>query len=459
MSKKKVNQKPAPPVSSAGGQTPDAGRRNFMLLGVGALAVGGVGAAAAYNAGWFGSEPARSFNSSAPRPVGRNLAPVTLPADYPNALRAVNEMIEHYARDLANASSLIHAVRAFGKGFKLADGTNAVDHLCARYAADKEVNGKRYVYFSRDAEVHENSFLKTFLEAGVPLDQPVVAGARRYTLRDVADGAKALFRCDPADLFKFDDRKFRYDPVAAMAMGKGELVHEHLPWGLIAFTILMPPPQASWSNAYGETINLPVVIDRALAEYESTCALGQAALAQGAASPTAFREAIKNYSCFGMHSVYSFTACWRRGYTNNHLPERLKQTLDLVTWRLKGDAEASDREYDEAEQKALAQKQSSPPLALEAFKLRARVKLLGHAFESLNYAKLHKLVAFTPAQEQRIAAGEQALYDGIVKLRALDWAQLRKVLSDKFISDIVIALGHAARGMKLLTPDNPDALA
>ncbi len=438
---------------------PEPGRRNFMLLGVGALAAAGVGAAAAYNAGWFDEPKPQSFASTAPRSAGKNLPPVTLPADQANALRAINEMVEHYARDLGNASALIHAVRAFGRGFKLADGTSAVEHLCTRYAADKEVNGKRYVYFKRDAEVHENSFLKTFLEAGVSLEQPVTAGANRYTLRDVAESARQLFRCDANDLFKFDDRQFRYDPVSTLAHGRGELVHEHLPWGLIAFSILMPPTQATWTNAYGEKIDLAAVLDRGLAEYESNCALGQAVLMRGETAPVNFREKIKEYSCFGLHSVYGFLSCWQHGYTGNDVPQRLKQALDLATYRLKGDAAASDREYDEAESKAAAQGQGSPAGALEAFKLRARIKLLGHAFEAINYAKLHKLVTFTPAQEQRIQAGEQALYDSIVKLRALDWAVLRRTLSDKFISDIVIALGHATRAMKLLTPENPDTVA
>src|SRR5262249_60615909 len=85
-------------------------------------------------------------------------------ADYQTALSAANEMLERQARALGNASVLIHAVRGFGKNFTLADGSKAVDNLCSRYAADKDVNGKRHVYFQRSAEVHENSFLKTFLE-------------------------------------------------------------------------------------------------------------------------------------------------------------------------------------------------------------------------------------------------------------------------------------------------------
>ena len=96
---------------------------------------------------------------------------------------------------------------------------------------------------------------------------------------------------------------------------------------------------------------------------------------------------------------------------------------------------------------------------VEAFRVRAQVKLLGHAFESINYARLHNLVKFTPSQDRRIQAGEQVFYDNIVKLRALDWDLPRRMLGEKFASDIVIALGHAARALKLMTPQNPDIIA
>jgi hypothetical protein len=372
-------------------------------------------------------------------------------------------MLEKHSRKLANASALIHAVRGFGKGFTLADGSKAVDHLCSRYAADKEVNGKRYVYFQGSAEVHENSFLKTLLEAGVSLDQPVVAGGNRYTLRDVAESGKALFRCDPKALFKYDDHRFRYDPTfnppRQTATGqpadmRGELVHEHLPWGLIAFSILTPPDQAVWTNAYGETIDLPVVIDHSLAEYESSCALGLETLMRGERASKNFRDEIKKYSCFGMHSAYGFLACLKHGYRSDNLPERVKQMMDLLTYRLKGDAEAINDEYASA-----AEGQNAPQQLVEAFKLRAQIKLLGHAFEAINYAKLHHLAAFTPAQERRIQTGEQAFYASLVRMRAMDWVMMQKALGEKFVSDIVIALGHAARAMKLLTPQNPDTIA
>ncbi|MEP7337489.1 MAG: hypothetical protein ABI977_07070 [Acidobacteriota bacterium] len=436
MSKQKDNRKPGGKAQKNVQAPVDAGRRKFILIGAGALAAAGVGAAG-YKFGWFDGG-----------------------ASYETAMQAANEMLEQRAREIGNASVLIHAVRGFGKNFRLADGSNAVEHLCSRYAADREVNGKRYVYFKRDAEVHENSFLKTFLEAGVSPDQPVTVGATRYTLRDVVESGKALFRCDPQDLFKYDAEEFRYDPIYKEAQvpgqpapgGHGELVHEHLPWGLIAFSNLMKPEEATWTNAYGETINLPTVIDRSLAEYETTCALGERDLKADQTAPRAFRDAIKKYSCFGLHSAYSYLACVRQGYRNNGLSDRIVRMLDLVTYRLKGDAEAINAEY-------AAAGAGAPTDQVEAFRIRALVKLYGHAFESINFAKLHKLVNFTAEQQQRIHDGEQAFYDSLVKMRALDWAKLKTGLGEKFNSDMVISVGHAARALKLLTPQNPDTLA
>lgn len=438
MSKQKQNQKPGGRAKKAAPASPNTGRRKFIVLGTGAAIVA-VGGGVGYKMGWFGGGG----------------------ASHASALDAANAMLEQHAREIANPSCLVHAVRGFGKGFKLADGSNAVEHLCSRYAADREVNGKRYVYFKRDAEVHENSFLKTFLEAGVSLDQPVMVGETRYTLRDVADSGKALFRCNPQDLFKYDAVEFRYDPVyrEPQAPGQppattshGELVHEHLPWGLIAFTLLMKPEQASWTNAYGEAISLPVVIDGSLAEYETTCALGERDLEAEKIAPKPFRDAIKKYSCFGMHSVYAFLSCVNHGYRNNGLPERITRMMDLVTYRLKGDAQAIDADY-------AAESQGVPPELVEAFRVRALIKLYGHAFEAINYAKLHKLVNFTAEQQQRIGDGEQALYNNLVKMRGMDWGMLKNKLGEKFTSDIVIAIGHATRALKLLTPQNPDTLA
>jgi hypothetical protein len=444
--------------------TTNAGRRKFLALGLGSAGLLAGAAITGYKVGWFGSTPATTATTTAPganpatNPVTvKPLPPVALPANYQNALRAADEIIRHYARELNNPSALIHAVRAFGKNFTLNDGSKAVDFLCSRYAAEREVNGKRYVLFPREHEVHDNSFLKTLLESGVSLDQPITAGAGKYTLRDLGESARALFRCDPKNLT-------RYDPT---------LVHQHLPWGLIAFSILVPPSQPTWTNAYGETINLPETISSSLAVFESTCAGVGETVARGEGETLEFRQAIAKFSCAGMHTVYSYFSLLKHGYGNDNLRERLNRLLDTTLYRLKGDAQANDREAEAArnmgsewlsrlvvqqEGGRIATKGAPPPNTVEFMRLRTQIRMLGHAMEAINYARLHKLFTLTPDQQTRLRAGEQLLYDYLVKLRATDLAPFINWYP-KFVSDAVIAIAHASRAMKLLTPDNPDTMA
>jgi hypothetical protein len=448
MSKGKVHRK-----GKRQEQPSNPSRRKFIFIGLGAAAAG---ITAGYQFGLFDSSPSAQVTPSATTTAtgsaaaATGLRPATLAADQANALRAANEMIEYYARDLNNPSALIHAVRGFGREFTLSDGAKAVDHLCARFAAEKEISGRRIVYFPREVEVHDDSFLKTFLEAGVSQDQPILVGSRKYTLRDLGESAKARFRCDPQNLT-------HYDPT---------LVHEHLPWQLIAFSILLSPAEPTWTNAYGEVIRLPEVIDRSLAVYEQSCSLTHEALEHGEEEPVAFREEIKKYSCFGLHTVYGFFSCLNHGYRRDGLPERTKKVFDLVIKRLSGDPKAIDREYAAASQQNLPPSQltamraagMAPAQVTEAFRLRAQIKFFGHAFEAINYALLHRLFALSAEQKRHLAAGERGLYENIVKLRAMDLEALKR-WNRQFVSDTVVTLGHAARALKLLTPDNPDALA
>ncbi len=431
-------KKKAGPVKKGTQRAVDGGRRNLVYLGLSALAAGAT-TFAGYKAGWFTSSP-----PGTPPTSGLTMLPPVTLTDGSKALAAADEMIGHYARGLDNASALIHAVRGLGKGFKRANGTLAVDFLCRSFAAEKEVNGKRYVYFRRDAEVHDNSFLKTFLEANVSLDQPVLVGSNRYTLRDVADSAKSLFRFDPQNMTRFEPT----------------LIHDHLPWTLVAFSILTPPAHPEWTNAYGEKINLTQVIDRSLAEFEKTSALAEQSLVRGEAEPIEFRETIKKYSCFGLHTVYGFLSCLKYRYRENDLTTRLTRLMDNVSYRLKGDTAALESEYQ-------AEGKGAPPIVVNSLYLRALIKLYGHAFESINYVKLHSLLAFSSGEDRRFADGGVQLERAILNIRSLDWSLLRRNVDqmlgpgrgDTFISDIIIGLGHASRGMKLLSPQNPDVAA
>ena len=82
-------------------------RRGFLKLGLGgagALALAGI---AGYKAGWFDpsspSTPSSLSGNAVPGPaVIKALPPISLPADRPNALRASDEIVRHYARELNN---------------------------------------------------------------------------------------------------------------------------------------------------------------------------------------------------------------------------------------------------------------------------------------------------------------------------------------------------------------------
>lgn len=450
MSKKKAAHqgKPAVPPrrQTPDRQTPDRGRRKFVIAGAGALAAGAVGVVG-YNAGWFGAgAPPVGPTSVNAADVG--LKPVSLAADLPNAIRACDEITQHYARLLDSPYALIHCVRAFGKNFTRADGSKAVDYLCANFAAVKEVNGNRYVHFQREAEFHENSFLKTFLEAGVSLEQPVTVGGNKYILGDVAESARALFRFDVNDFNRYEK----------------SYSTEHLPWTLIAFSLITRPDKPTWTNAWGETVNLYEVADKTAGDFEHRCETMHQAEARDEFIDDAARKAFGDYfPCLGGHTLYSYVSLVKRGHKVPRLKERVAEMLDLAAYRMRKEPEFIDREYAAAAQapfppemtRDMARFGATQALFTEMARLRQQIKLIGHLLESVNYVRLHNLYTFTPAQTRNIQAGEQKLYESLVRLRAMDLGPLYRWRS-KQVSDAVISLAHAGRAMKLLTPGNPD---
>ncbi len=446
----------------------DYGRRRFLLTGAGGLAtlaLASVGCDTSSSGAKVSSTPA-----STPTPVPRiavslpPLKPVTMAANRVNALRAAHEITEHYTHTLQNPSATIHAVRAFGREFKMPDGSLAVDWLCHNFAAEKTINGQKYVYFPRPVEVHHDSFLKTFLEAGVSPDQTIKTGGNTYTLKTLGDHAKLIFRCNPNNFSLFDAYYSEMAPMPT-ALPPSTFYHEHLPWCLIALSTLTPPANPVWMNAWGEKINLEDVIDRGVANYEADCKGVLEAIEAHQDEPEAFRAVMRKHSCFGLHAVYGFFSSLKNGYRINNLEARLTQLFDLTIHRLQGDSAALDREFQKAAQQPLPPAELAKLQAMgltypqlgDAFLVRAQVKLFGHAFEAINFAILHKLFSITPEQKKLLQEGEKRFYEYLVKLRAMDLEPLLNFeRNGKFVSDIVIALGHAARALKLLTPENPD---
>lgn len=427
---------------------PDEGRRKLLLAGLGGAGTLAIAGIAGYKAGWFGS----SSPNQAPVATSSEYAalpPATISPTTENAIKSADEYIVHYARELRDTASVSHAIISQGKKFALKDGTVGVDFLCSRFASEMEVNGKKYVYFPADQEAHTNSFLMAFLDCNVSLDQPIKAGNGSYTLRDLKDSARALFRCDPGNLQ-------RYDP---------ELLHRHLPWAMMALPTLVKPKESVWTNAYGEKIVLDDVIDSGLKAFERDCSGVTAAIGRGEPEPLPFRQEMSRYACFGFHMTYAALMCVRNGYTANNLRKRAFDLLDNAIYRMEGDPAALDKETAMASQYGQDyinniggknRTNGKPPAqVIELMRIRYRILAVGHALEAVNYAKLHALYSFSPEQADRIAKGEKTLHADLAKLAAMDMAPFLRWYP-KFVSDTVIAISHASRAMKLLTPANPD---
>jgi hypothetical protein len=430
----------------------DAGRRRIILAGAGGLGAVAVAALAGYKAGWFGGGSQTSVKPTATAtPIP--LPPVKLSADRANAIRATTEIVSHYTREIQNASSGIHALRGLGRTFTMKDGTRITDFLCTRFATEKVVNGQRYVYFPREHEVHDNSFLKTFLEAGVGPDQIISVAGNRYTLNDLVSSSKALFRFDPADIRRFDP----------------EFPEDHLPWGLIAFSRVAPPDNPTWVNAYGEKIDMNQVVDLGLADFESVCARIGAPGSTPTGLPLNFREVITKYSCYGMHAFYGFFSAYRNGYRVNDYEKRTRRLVEHLILRLERDLISLEEEMAAAKQfgqeyiarmgaAADSRRRGSsppPPELIEVMGLKNFIVTFGHALESLNFVRLHQLFPLSPGQIREIERQESRLFEGLVKLRSFNLDAFLK-WDPKFVNDLVIAEGHALRAIKLLGPDNPD---
>ncbi|MFM8393181.1 MAG: hypothetical protein ACKOB4_04585, partial [Acidobacteriota bacterium] len=308
----------------------------------------------------------------------------------------------------------------------------------------------------REHEVHDNSFVKTFLEAGVSPDQSIAVGGNRYTLNDLGNSAKALFRFDPGDIRRFDP----------------EFPEDHLPWCLIAFSKLAPPANPTWVNAYGEKIDMNEVVDLGLADFESVCAKIGTPGSGPSGLPLQFREVITKYSCYGMHAFYGFFATYRNGYRVNNYEKRTRQLVDHLITRLERDLVSLEEETAAARthgQQYIARmgvgadgrrRAAGPPPAelIDVMGLKNFIVTCGHALEALNFVRLHKLFPLTPGQIREIERQEAKLFEGLVGLRSFNLDAFMR-WDPKFVSDLVIAEGHALRAIKLLGPENPDLAA
>jgi hypothetical protein len=322
-------------------------------------------------------------------------------------------IIQRYAVSLDDPWTVAHGLRGMGRDFTVTGGRRAVDYLLGDVLVTLPANGNGVLGFAIDVEAHPNMFLKTLLEAGVPLDHAFTHEGTPRTLRDVVEGARALFR--PA------------------LVGS---VPNALPWSIIALTRTTSPLRHQWTNAWGEPVALDAVVERALRLFEQ--ASQPLAEAMRAGRPVTAKAPVHSFTCGGTHMLYALLTAVHAGYAGKDRRERVKQQVDLMLWRLSADLDFIERFYGARPGNAGA----------SWYALDAKLKLLGHGEECLAFAALHDVVGFTPSQRERRQAAVATLRRMLGDLEARDLGEAKAVdreLYRQMIGDTC----HARHGLTL----------
>ena len=322
-------------------------------------------------------------------------------------------IVRRYATPLDDPWMVAHGVRAIGRGFTLGKGQRAVDYLLETVLAEVPANGKTVLGFPIDVEGHPNMFLKTMLEAGVPLDYAFTHKGRRRTLAEVVDGARALLR-----------------PTLVASSPNA------VPWTLIALTRTTPFGRRTWTNAWGESVDLDALAENALRLLEQASLPVAEAMRSG--RPETGQAPVHSFTCGGGHMIYALLAALQAGYTGKDRPRRMQQQVDLLIWRLSADLDLIERFY----------RARGNSVTDFWFEFDAKLKLLGHAEECLAFAELHKVAKLTSAQRTQRQAATATLRRLLVDLDARNLGEAQ-ALDRELYRQLVGDTCHARHGLTL----------
>jgi hypothetical protein len=322
-------------------------------------------------------------------------------------------IVEHYATLPDDPWIVSHGLRAMGRDFTLKGGRRAVDYLLENVLVSASVNGRTLVGFPIKVEGHPNMFLKTMLEAGVPLDHGFTHGGRRLKLQDVVDDARVLLR-----------------PHIAVATPNA------LPWSVIALTRTTSPLRKQWTNAWGEPVDLDAVVESALQLLEQASAPLAQAMREG--KPVTAQAPIHGYACGGTHMMYALLVAMHAGYGGKDRPARVQRLVDVTVWRLGAELDFIERFYRARGASAKA----------AWFELDAKLKYLGHAEECLAFATRHNAAKLTAVQRTQRTAAVATLRRLLEDLEGRNLGEA-KALDGELYRQLVGDTCHARHGLVL----------
>ncbi len=320
-------------------------------------------------------------------------------------------VIRRYASLPDDPWAVCHGIRGMGRDFAMKIGGRAVDWLLETQLAVLPANGSGALGFPIQVEVHPNMFLKTLLEAGVPLDHGFTHEGKRRTLHDVLEGARGLFR-------------------PSQVIGDANA----LPWSLIAFARTASPRRGRWTNAWGESVDFDAVVESALGLYERASLPLLQAMRED--RPETAKAPVHGFTCGGMHMLYGVLTAVHAGYTGRDRQERVRRQVDLLVWRLTADLGLIDRFYRERAGQGGAY----------WYELDAKVKLLGHAQECLAFATRRGVVKLSPGQQASHREAVATLRRMIEDIEARTLAEARDIDRELF-TQLIGDVCHARHGL------------
>jgi hypothetical protein len=323
-------------------------------------------------------------------------------------------VIERYATRPDDPWAVCHGLRATGRAFKISDARPAVDFLLERHLSAVPTATGSALGFPLDVEAHQNMFLKTLLEPGVPPAHPFVREGRRQTLQDVVDGAHALFR-----------------PLNATSQPN------FLPWSVIALTRTTLSIKPRWTNGFGESVDLDAIVETALGMPERASTPIGEAMREG--RPLTAQTPVHHFTCGGTHMLYSLLTAVQQGHVGRDRTARVQRQVDLLVWRLGADVALMD---------PFCQQAHAGQPTVFWFKLDAKLKLLGHAEECLAFAEKRGVASLTVAQRAQRRAGVAALARMLAELGARGLGEAQ-ALDRELFRQLVGDTCHARHGLML----------
>jgi hypothetical protein len=349
----------------------------------------------------------------------------------------LSAVIDREAGNPANAWALAHGVLAKGPGFLATDGRRAIDVLVDDFMQAERLPGHKGLqpFFPTQTEAgvpvepHTDLILKTLVEVGLPLEEPLTARAGSPALERLLRSSQARAVAAPGK--KGAEAFARPDDVA---------------WSIQAWCQGAYAGGAeTWLASNGKDQNVDAVALQQLEMLEAETWFMRTAMNAGGTVQKR-RQGIFGFTCGGAHLYQSVTACAAAGFPKGaSAKERIGKLNEIYLWRIKLETGLIEDAM-----------RTAPKLAPLLY--NQDVKFLGHMLESLGKAERDGL--FTPTADERLLLqdAEGRLLAHVLQMSKLGVYQPDKLAgwmtsadegSRQFYLDVVGDACHAWNGLKL----------